>query len=428
MTRSIDLAIDDNPQLPDKRSSGVFPSAALDACFDRLNRLVQDVFDVPISLVSLTTTGQPSAEVFIGPPERNTFVDQTLLYHSVSRSAPRDYSVLKIGDGLTDVRPRAPLASPFGCFAVHMCVPIHQEGAVVGAPWVLEQKPRDRSAEDISQLTSFAALVDDEIELDRLLRSADRRMTDLSFAHARALQTSKAKSDFITSMKHEIAAPLTAILGYVDLLIWEKGATLKQTHYLENVLSACERLSPLTQDFQILSGIEARENTISEEPFALDAIVISVGSIVQLSAWGKGIDLYIDVDPSFPETLLGDKLRLHQVLLNLLTNALKFTCEGSVTLRAVRDSTNSDAVRFEVADAGTGIDPTQQSRKFQRFPQANSSVAATLGGLGLGLAISQTLVTSIGGTIGDESDPGQGTTFRFTVAFPGLPTSRKSAA
>lgn len=428
MVRDIDLQSDDNLQLPDTRPISGFPNAARESRLDRLTRLVQDVFDVPISLISLRTADRPPTEIFIDPPGRNTLVDPTPCCQSVSRAAPRDDGILKIGDGLIDAGPGMPMAGPFGCFAAHMGVPIHHEGAVVGALWVLDQKPRNWSVQDISQLQSFAALVADEIEFTRLIRSAERRMADLSSAHVRALNASKAKSDFIAWMEHEISAPLTAILGYADMLIEDTDTTLKQTHYLENVLNACERLSCLVKEFQDLSSIEAGEITISEDSFVLDALFSNVTSIVQLSAQEKAIDLCIEVDPDLPETLLGDEARLHQVLLNLLTNAIKFTCEGSVTLRAARDATHNDAVRFEVTDNGPGIDPVEQERIFRPFCQADSSVAAEFGGSGLGLAISQALVTLMGGTIGVESDPGHGATFWFTVTLPTSSTHQKSAA
>ncbi|RFU13867.1 GAF domain-containing protein [Rhodobacteraceae bacterium W635] len=428
MVHDINLAIDDNLQLPDQRPTGGFPNAARETRLDRLTRLVQDVFDVPISLISLTTTDRLPADVFIGPSRRKTFVYHPQHCHSVSWSAPRDDGVLKFVGGQTDTGPGAPLDSPFRCFAAHMGVPIHLDGAVVGALWVFDQKPRHWSAQDISQLKSFAALVADEMGHSRLIRSAKRRTSHLSSAHAQALQASHAKSDFITSMKHEIASPLIAIFGYAELLIAENGNTLKQTHYLENVLNASEKLSSLAEDFQDPSGTKAGEVTISQDPFALDALFSNVKSIVQLSAQHKAIDLYIEVDPDLPETLLGDEPRLHQVLLNLLTNAIKFTCEGSVTLRAARDATTHDAVRFEVTDTGIGIDVENQKRIFERGAQATASTQGEFGGSGLGLSISKTLVGLMGGTIGVESDPGHGATFWFTVTLPIPSTSQKSAA
>ncbi|MEI4264254.1 sensor histidine kinase, partial [Roseovarius sp. D0-M9] len=317
--------------------------------------------------------------------------------------------------------------SPAPCFAAHMDVPIHLAGRVVGALRVIDTESRSWSTEDIRQLKSFAALVDDQIEFGELLRQSQRVAVELSDLQVEALQVSQEKTDCIDSVKHEVASPLTAIFGYTDLML-ETSTTPEQDRYLKNVQTAAERLSGVIDHALDPPTTETDVIVMVKAPFCLITLLEAASSIVQLSAQDKAIDLCIEVDPNLPDTLLGDEPRLHQVLLNLLVNAIKFTSEGTVTMRVSRDAAGRDAVRFEVVDTGIGIDVENQKRIFERGAQATASTQGEFGGSGLGLSISQTLVGLMGGTLGVESDPGHGATFWFTVTLPIPSTPQNSAA
>ncbi len=212
-------------------------------------------------------------------------------------------------------------------------------------------------------------------------------------------------------MSHEIRTPLTGIL-YRD-----ESLAPRQRSYVEHLQTAGLGLSALVDDILELSKIEAGEIALVEEPLPLGAMVANVLSIVSLGAQKKGLELRSEIDPALPATVLGDESRLRQVLLNLLTNAIKFTREGSVIVRVAHrgPSDAGEIIHFEVSDTGIGIPADRQCRLFRRFSQADPSIQHEYGGTGLGLAISKRLVELMGGTIGFESEEGHGSTFWFTV-------------
>lgn len=392
--------------------------------FDRLTRLVQDVFDVPISLITMIPADRKAPMMSSALPEARPALREAPLCHSFAQHAAQQKTMLVTHD---DAHSRKHFANPAPCFAAHMGVPIHLEGHVIGALCAIDREPRYWSAQDIAQLKSFAALVDDEIDLGERIRKSQRETAESSALQVQALQASQQKTDFIDAMTHEVAGPLTAILGYTDLIL-EASTTPRQDLYLKNVQTAAERISGLMDDSLDLSRTEAGALSVDKAPFRLVTLLDDAKSIVRLSALEKGIDLHIEVDPSLRETVRGDEPRLHQVLLNLLANAIKFTAEGSVTLRVTRDITDRDAVRFEVTDTGVGIDVKNQTRIFDSGAQATAAVQGEFGGSGLGLSISEALVKRMDGTIGVHSDPDHGAAFWFTVTLPIFSEAGKPAA
>ncbi len=239
---------------------------------------------------------------------------------------------------------------------------------------------------------------------------------ELRQAMAMTRQASEAKTQFFASMSHEIRTPLTGILGYTELLL-EEDLPPHQRSYVEHLQTAGVGLSTLIDGVLELSKIERRDITIVEEPLSLGVLVANVLSIVSLTAQTKNVRLASEVDPALPATVLGAEKRLRQILLNLLANALKFTREGTVTLRVLHrgSAENGEIIRFEVADTGIGIARDRQDQLFRRFSQAAASTQREYGGTGLGLAISKRLVVLMGGTIGVESEEGQGSTFWFSL-------------
>ncbi len=226
----------------------------------------------------------------------------------------------------------------------------------------------------------------------------------------------QAKNDFIAMMSHEIRAPINAIMGMSHLVL-ESRLTVTQRSQVTKIKDSASLLLNLINDILDHSKIEAGKVTIEQIPFDLNSLLDDISNIVSHKANEKQIELVFDIDRSVPHKLIGDPLRLLQVLVNLLNNAIKFTDQGSVILRArgQQISRLNLKIHFEVVDTGIGMDETQISKLFQSYSQADESIARKYGGTGLGLAICKNLVSLMGGTIQVSSSPNVGSTFSFDI-------------
>jgi PAS domain S-box-containing protein len=239
---------------------------------------------------------------------------------------------------------------------------------------------------------------------------------ELQVARADAEAAAQSKGQFLANMSHEIRTPMNAILGLLDLL-QSTELTDRQRDYASKTDGAARSLLGLLNDILDFSKVEAGKMTLESEPFRFDQLLRNLSTILSSNLGGKDIEVLFDIEASLPATVLGDAMRLQQVLINLGGNAVKFTSQGQVVLamKKLSQTESSATIQFSVQDTGIGIAPEHQQHIFSGFSQAEGSTTRRFGGTGLGLAISKRLVELMGGSIEITSAPGIGSTFAFSL-------------
>ena len=256
------------------------------------------------------------------------------------------------------------------------------------------------------------------VDIVRDVTQAKEFEAELEQARVRAEAAAAAKSAFLANMSHELRTPLTSIIGFARLLGERRELTSDARHYAQRISDASEALLAIINDVLDFSKLEAGQVTLERAPVSVRRLADETTGLVSIQAAAKGLKLKIKLDSATPDHVVGDVARLRQVLLNLVSNAVKFTEAGSVTVKASWKPDGEDGsgrLRLSVCDTGAGIEPDKLKRLFERFSQADVSINRTHGGTGLGLAISKGIVELMGGRIGVTTRIGKGSTFWFEV-------------
>jgi PAS domain S-box-containing protein len=304
------------------------------------------------------------------------------------------------------------------------------------------------SPEEITLLLEkIARLGGDEFETRHLARDGSQWEVELAISHApigggrmfcflkditerkvqeklieaakiKAETANRAKSEFLANMSHEIRTPMNAVIGFSELALDSTDPKEQHTH-LRHILDSSKALLGILNDILDFSKIEARQMSLESAVFDLDELMLSLNRMFTLRAQDKGLSFTLDRDQSIPGQLIGDQLRLRQILVNLLGNSIKFTQSGQVSLEVRQTKLDSAGISldFSVQDSGIGMSTEQIDTLFQPFVQADNSITRRFGGTGLGLAICRNLAALMGGKIIVESAAGKGSLFRLQVTL-----------
>lgn len=311
-----------------------------------------------------------------------------------------------------------------------LCLPSIVKGALKGIVYLehfdVENVFSHNRIDVLQLLANQTAISVDNVKLYQQVVSYSRnleqqiheRTKELAAEKIRAEQANKAKSNFLANMSHEIRTPMNAVIGLSQLALRTKLTTV-QYDYLSKIQDSSRSLLGLINDILDFSKIEAQKLSLERVTFSLPDIMQRVVNVCAFKVQEKGLEFVVEIAPNTPRYIVGDPLRLQQVIINLANNSVKFTDKGTIHISVSLNSINNYGceLEFTVSDTGIGMSEQQQSRLFESFSQADESVTRKYGGTGLGLAISKQLTELMGGKIWSTSELGRGSTFHFTAKF-----------
>ncbi|MCD2518810.1 response regulator [Massilia sp. G4R7] len=393
----------------------------------QLNALLRGVLDAAtgVAIVAtgadgLITVFNRGAELMLGYPAQEMVGRATpMLFHDAEEVAGRAAELSAAQGG------------PVAGFDTFVSVPA-RDGAET-REWTYVRRDGGRIAVSliVSAIKGADGAIDGYLGVAVDVTARKELLASLRQAKEQADAASDAKSTFLANMSHEIRTPLNAVLGMLQLLQMTR-LDARQQDYTDKAGQAARALLQLLNDVLDYSKIEAGKLQLDPHPFELDGLMRDLGTILSGNQGGKPVELLFDMDPRLPDCVVGDRLRLQQVLINLAGNALKFTERGSVRVGIELLAQDAGAARIRVAvrDTGIGIEPRQRERIFEGFTQAEASISRRFGGTGLGLVICQRLLAQMGAELRLDSEPGAGSCFWFDLEFglaPALPAAAPAA-
>jgi PAS domain S-box-containing protein len=279
-------------------------------------------------------------------------------------------------------------------------------GVVIVARDVTEQK---RTAGELTEAIVFAEMA---TSIAEVAKANAEKATEI------AEDAVKAKQQFLSNMSHEIRTPMNAIIGFTKVVL-KTDLTAKQKEYVTAIKMSGDALIVLINDILDLAKVDAGKMAFEQTPFKLANSIAAMLHLFETKVQEKILGLFTEYDTSIPEVIVGDVVRLHQIILNLVSNAVKFTHKGNITVSAnlIAEEEENITIKFAVADTGIGIPANKMDSIFENFQQASSSTSRIFGGTGLGLAIVKQLVEAQGGSVGVNSKVGEGSTFWFILSF-----------
>ncbi len=314
--------------------------------------------------------------------------------------------VLYCEDSETDIRVDRESSRRVGARSM-ICVPLIHNNQAIGVLKVISSRPKAFGPRETELLQLCAGMM--SAALSQAAANESLRNSEMQ-----AREATRMKSEFLANMSHEIRTPLNGVLGLTTLLL-NTSLNGEQKNYLNLLRESAESLLSIISDILDISKIEARKIEIESIAFDLQELVQNLSRLTEFAAEQKGLKFHLEISPLIPQYVIGDPTRLRQILNNLLTNALKFTSNGSVELRIIP---LDDKIYFSIKDTGIGIPENSIQQLFRPFAQLDSSTTRKFGGTGLGLSICHQLVQILHGEIGVSSRDGEGSTFWFSLPLP----------